>query len=260
MTTNHSERETRYYARLMSIARDSGVSVHYLDAAAFPGIDWDGLYLVTPDFGAGIALRGDLSPEWRDWVLAHELGHHFGHLNALLFSPFGAHVVDSIARARWAQSKRLDPDEEIANKWAVTTLVSDGDWDMAERIAPCDLHRVVNHLGLPLPAAIAWEREHRHNLHGETINVPLCQAANEILARPLTGQGGHQSFFRRLNRQRKGTTQIVSYREFSYARERAAQVQGGWFSRYQALLDAIAPMLESTGTSRQLFRLRPKGR
>ena len=103
--------------RLMEIARTNRVGVHFLPADRFPGIDWDGLYLITREFGAAIAIRSDMEPEWRDWVLGHELGHHFRLLNATLFSPFRAHKIDSLTRRRWSGAKRLDPDEDAADQF-----------------------------------------------------------------------------------------------------------------------------------------------
>jgi hypothetical protein len=118
----NSDIHTDYFARLKRIAEQSRVKVKFMSGDAFPGIDWDGLYLVTRELGAGIAIRTELDDDWRDWVFAHELGHHFGQLNGTLFSPFPAHKVDSSIRARWNKAKRLDPDEEYANEWAVKTL------------------------------------------------------------------------------------------------------------------------------------------
>ena len=48
--------------RLMEITRTNRVGVHFLPADRFPGIDWDGLYLVTREFGAVIAIRSDMEP------------------------------------------------------------------------------------------------------------------------------------------------------------------------------------------------------
>ena len=189
--------------RLMEIARPNRVGVHFLPADRFPGIDWDGLYLVTREFGAGIAIRSDMEPEWRDWVLGHELGHHFRLLNATLFSPFRAHKVDSLTRRRWSRAKRLDPDEDAADQWAVQVLVSESAWDTAERVSPIDLRQIVHHLHLPLPAAVAWERQRRRNFHSDRVKVSLSTDVKDILERSVTGQGGHQSFFSRLKPERK---------------------------------------------------------
>ena len=77
-----------HFNRLMELARQYRVKVHFLERRVASEVDWDGLYLVTREFGAGIAIRDGLEPAWRDWVLGHELGHHFGQLNGTLFSPF----------------------------------------------------------------------------------------------------------------------------------------------------------------------------
>jgi hypothetical protein len=245
---------TDYFERLMRIAKQSRVKVKFLTSDLFPGLVWDGLYLVTRELGAGLALRSDLDPDWRDWVLAHELGHHFGQLNGILFSPFRAHMVDSSSRMRWSNAKRLDPDEENANAWAVKTLVTDPSWDAAERLSPTDLRQIVGRLRLPFPAAVAWERWHRRYVHSDSITVRLTSDAEQILDRPITGQGGHQSFFSRVKP--KGGTLAITYGDFSFARERAALVEGGWLTRYEAVLNAIAPMVEAAGTTRALFNLR----
>src|SRR2546421_6762685 len=137
MKSSDSHRD--YFERLMQIAEKSRVKVKFLAGNRFPGIDWDGLYLVTRELGAGIAIRSELDADWRDWVFAHELGHHFSQLNGTLFSPFRAHKVDSATRMRWSKAKRLDRDEENANDWAVKTLVTGPAWDAAERLGPTDL-------------------------------------------------------------------------------------------------------------------------
>jgi hypothetical protein len=250
----NSNTATEYLHRLMGIARRNRVQVYFLPSV--PGLDWDGLYLVDREMGAGIAVREDLDPAWRDWILAHELGHHFGKLNGRLFSPFYAHKVDAASRARWGQPKRLDPDEESANAWAVDTLVSRGEWEAAECHSPCDLRRVTSRLGLPFAAAVAWERQERKRVEACEVLVRLSLEARTILDRPLSGQGGHQSFFGRLERARNGATLSLSYRDFSYARERAAVVDGGWLTRYQAVLNAVTPLIEDAGSVRELFNIR----
>jgi hypothetical protein len=206
--------------------------------------------------GAGIAVRDDLDPTWRDWILAHELGHHFGKLNGRLFSPFYAHKVDAASKARWGQPKRLDPDEENANAWAIDTLVSRAEWEAAEFQSPCDLRAVTARLGLPFAAAVAWERQERRRVQADEVSVRLSSEATTILDRPLSGEGGHQSFFGRLGRGRKGALLFLNYRDFSYARERAAIVQGGWLTRYQVVLHAVTPLIHAAGGVRELFNIR----
>ena len=245
-----------HFKRLMEIARQYRVEVHFLERSVASEVDWDGLYLVTREFGAGIAIRDGLEPAWRDWVLGHELGHHFGQVNGTLFSPFKAHKVDSSTKERWLGARHLDPDEEYANQWAVRTLVSEEAWDAAEQKHSTDLHQVVAGLRLPLPAGVAWERWRRDSFVSESIVVTLSACAREILERPITGRGGHQSFFSRLRP--RGRTLEVGYREFSFARERASVVKGGWLVRYRAILDAVAPMVDAAGTTRSLFNLRSR--
>jgi hypothetical protein len=249
-----SATSSSYLIRLMAIARESRVQVHFIAGQMFADLDWDGLYLVTPELGAGIAVRSDLDSAWRDWVLGHELGHHFGKLNGTLFSPFRAHLVDRRSRTRWGESRRLDRDEENANEWAAKTLISDHAWDEAEKHNPTNLAGIVERLGLPFPAGAAWERWHRDHAHGEPVDVRLGAEAIDTLSRPITGRGGHQSYFARLKRSKETLT--VSYRDLSLARERAAFVEGGWLARYRAVLDAMRPAIHAAGTTRALFRLR----
>ena len=190
-----SRNATEYLHRLTRIARQNRVQVHFLPGNQFPGLDWDGLYLVDREMGAGIAIRDDLDSPWRDWVLAHELGHHFGKLDGTLFSPFYAYKVDAASQARWGQPKRLDPDEENANAWAINILVSREEWEAAECHSPCDLQVITARLGLPFAAAVAWERQERKRVQTAKVPVPLSPEARAILDRPLNGQGGHQAFF-----------------------------------------------------------------
>ncbi len=245
-----------HFNRLMEIARQYRVKVHFLERSVASEVDWDGLYLVTHEFGAGIAIRDGLEPAWRDWVLGHELGHHFGQLNGTLFSPFRAHKVDSSTKERWLGAKRLDPDEEYANQWAVRTLVSEEAWDAAEHEGSTDLHQIVAGLRLPLPAGVAWERWRRRSFTSDSIVMRLSAGTQEILERPITGHGGHQSFFSRLKLRRR--TLEIGYYDFSLTRERASVVKGGWLARYRAILDAVAPMVDAASTTRSLFNLRSR--
>jgi hypothetical protein len=245
---------TEYFQRLMKIARKNRVRVFFIPGDG--SLQWDGLYLVDREFGAGIAIRMGLESGWRDWVLGHELGHHFGHMQGMLISPFYAHTVDVTARERWSKSTKLQPDEEAANRWALNALVDRDEWERAEQHSPCSLTAVTSRLGLPLAAAVAWERQEREFMGAEDIEVRLSPEVRAILERPINGEGGHQSFFRGLNQSCKGSKLNVSYRQFSFARERAATVQGGWLTRYDAVLQTISPHVSGLGGVRKAFRLR----
>jgi hypothetical protein len=210
---------TEYLQRLLKIARENRVCVHFISGDA--SLDWDGLYLVDRELGAGIAIRQGLEAGWRDWVLAHELGHHFGQLRGMLFSPFFAHTVNAASKERWSRSTRLDTDEEDANGWAIDALVSRDEWEEAEQHAAIDLRIVTSRLGLPLAAAVAWERQERKRTTGQDVEVTLNCEARALLELPVSGQGGHQSFFRRLEHTRRGSTLTLNYSQFSFARERA---------------------------------------
>ena len=41
-----------HFKRLMEIARQYRVEVHFLETSVAAEVDWDGLYLVTREFGA----------------------------------------------------------------------------------------------------------------------------------------------------------------------------------------------------------------
>ena len=112
----------------------------------------------------------------------------------------------------------LDPDEEDANAWAIDALVSRDEWEEAEQHAPIDLRTVTSRLGLPLAAAVAWERQERERVSGKDVEVTLDCDARAVLEFPISGKGGHQSFFRRLERTRRGSTLTLNYSSFSFAR------------------------------------------
>lgn len=119
----NSGRSSKRFERLMQIAREAGVQVEFLPSAQFPGLNWDGLYLVTRGWGAGIAIRDGLPIQWRDWILAHELRHHFAPTPRRLFSPFHFDAKPPMA-ARWKIRARAGPEEEAADRWAARALIS----------------------------------------------------------------------------------------------------------------------------------------
>ena len=252
--TSSSVQDTPHYRRLLGIARAAGVRVFFLPGGDFQGLSWEGLYMFTPDVGAGIALRDDLEPCWRDWIFGHELGHHFGGTQVSLFSPF-MHSVDEAQRRRWGEWRRMDPTEERANTWAVKTLVDADAWDAAERDNPCDLAKVIAQLGLPPPAAVAWERQQRKQAVGTHITIPVKAAEWRTLERSLSGRGGHQDFFRRVVGGKRHSTLTLTFGDFSLARERVLSVKGGWLARYQTLLGCAAPVLAGAGGVRTAFDL-----
>jgi hypothetical protein len=175
-------------------------------------------------------------------------------------SPFVAISIQTGEIGYWPTSlatilvKRLDRDEEYANEWAAKVLVNESAWDNAERQSPTDLRKIVARLRLPLPAAVAWERWRRRAVKSDPITVALTSDLTSILERQITGRGGHQSFFHRVKPKRGALT--LTFGDFSFARERAAVVHGGWLLRYQAVLKAIEPGLGAAGTSHALFNVR----
>jgi hypothetical protein len=252
--TNLRNLRTRHFDRLLEIARRSGVQVHFIPAQPFGDLGWKGLYVTTPTMGAGIALRDDLEPDERDWFLAHELGHHFSSLNLQLFSPFCAHMIDAGTQQRWSELRTLHPDEVRANNWALRALISRQDWDSAERMAPCDLPKIVKSLGLPVVAGVAWGRRSRTSIiHTDDVRVRFDAAEWAKLHRPINGDGGHQSFFRRILRQPKGREAILDFGDFTLARERVLQVGGGWRERYRTLLDGVEASINASGGVTALF-------
>ena len=242
---------------LMQIARQNRVQVHFLDAGSFPDLDWDGLYLVEKEMGAGIAIRDNLELDWMEWVLGHELGHHFSNLNGMLFSPFRAHKVDTETRKRWGKWRKLDPDEERADIWAANLLIKAEEWENAELKHPCSLSKLIQELRLPLPAAITWERQRRAQAKASTgFRFHLGTKERMILERSVVGKGGHQTFFRRIRDRRRGNSFSIDFCDFSYARERVCRVSGGWRSRYNLLLNAISPAIADAGGVSALFGIK----
>ena len=160
------------------------------------------MYVRSTGRGSRIAINERLTLRWQAWVLAHELGHHFRIKQSELFSAFvmAAHKVNIASRRRWGMWRTQDPLEEMANKWAAETLISDQDWRNAEAGHPCDLNAILHELDLPRPAAIARERSRRSSSSVETgeVIVSLSDRQSQVLSRSVTGQGGHQTFFRRV--------------------------------------------------------------
>ena len=174
--------------------------MEFFDAALQDDGEWYGLYLVCPELGPGIAVNARLESRWKAWVLGHELGHHYHCQQGELFSPFTsiAHADEMPQGKRWGTWRKQDPEENWANAWAARHLIDAEEWAEVENRHPCDLRAILDELELPLPAAIAWERERRHsNGTGGTISVPLNSQQRALLWRSITGHGGHQAFFAR---------------------------------------------------------------
>ena len=158
-----NERDNLNMARLSAEADRHGITVETMDTSLGMGSEWHGLYIRDAELGPGIALNQQLTPQWRSWILAHELGQHH-HAEDQLFSPFlyyGAHRVDESSKKRWGSWRRLNPEEEKANSWAVRFLIDPTEWEVVEERHPCDIQAILEHFRLPLPAAIAWERLQR---------------------------------------------------------------------------------------------------
>ena len=238
-----NDRDSVNMSRLSAEAARHGITIEMIDTSLGMGSEWHGLYIRDVELGPGIALNQQLSPEWRSWILAHELGHHH-HAEDQLFSPFlysGAHRVDDASKKRWGSWRRLNPEEEKASSWAAQFLIDPVEWEAVEERHPCDIRAILEHFRLPLPAAIAWERLQRGEpgRHSRAAIIDVDEGTWSVLNRGVSGTGGHQAFFRRLLQGRIGDRLRLSRDDFGYARERAARVQGGWLSRYRCLLDAI---------------------
>ena len=250
-------RSKEHVRALLRIARTNSICVHAVPPLS---LQWEGLYLFDKNVGAGIAVREDLSPERLAWVLAHELGHHFNGLNQFLLSPFEQDPAMLRAVGTPEQQpglpRRNDPDEEWANQWAARTLIDPAEWCTRENESPLDLGAIAGSLGLPLDAALAWERG-RRALKSASNTAPVALKTRQVLEliAPPMGEGGHQSFFRRLQQNRRGNTVLLSFRDFSYARERVLTVRGGWLPRYAALLGASRQAITRAGGVASLFQL-----
>jgi hypothetical protein len=264
---------SRYWARLLKIAREEGVKVFMIPGC--PGLEWEGLYLADEELGPGIALLAELPPEWLAWVLAHELGHHIERVNPRLFSPFllpndtvvssrresTSHNVSSFLRAQKGRRRRLDPNEERANEWAATMLIDLDEWRKAESRHPFDLNAIVGALQLPLPAGLAWERIRRRGA-SVSVSIELDHQSRATIEGATIGKGGHQSLFRRIQANRVGNRSSLTFVDFSLARERLLTVGGGWRHRYECVLNAILPEVVRAGGVGPLFALEktPPGR
>ena len=244
--------------RLTSTAKKLAIAVETIDTVFGMGEAWHGLYIRDEQWGPAIALNAQLDPEWKTWVLAHELGHHH-HTENLLIPPFlsyGAHKVDEASKKRWGSWRRLDPEEEKANTWAAKFLIKPAEWARLEEISPCDIRAILRELGLPLPAAIAWERVQRATDKTRDRRGALVRLSEEDwdwLTREVTGKGGHQGFLRRQLKRRDGDNLMLSLSDFGYARERAARVSGGWLKRYNAILNGVRTAHREGRVFRELF-------
>lgn len=252
-----NDRDASNIARLYAEADRHGITVETVDTSLAMGSEWHGLYIRDAELGPGIALNAQLTAEWRSWILAHELGHHH-HAEDQLFSPFlfyGAHRVDEATKKRWGSWRRLNPEEEKANSWAVRFLIDPDEWEAVEELHPCDIRAILEHFRLPLPAAIAWERLQRNEIgrQSQEALINIDEITWTILNRGISGTGGHQAFFRRLMQGRVGDYLRLSRDDFGYARERAARVQGGWLTRYKALLAAVEELHRSGCSMRSMF-------
>jgi hypothetical protein len=228
--------------------------VQFFDTDLELGHDWDGLYIVCAELGPGIAVNSSLPIQWQVWVLAHELGHHFDDLQSELFSPFGAIAhSDKKVQDGWGVWRKVDPVEVRANKWAASQLIKPDEWEDAELQHPCSLRNILHRLSLPLPAALTWERIRRERFGREEVFVPLDGQQMAVLGRAVSGNGGHQSFFRRVLKEDDDNGVYLTRSDFSLARERALRDAGGGKTRYEAILRAMSPLIESAGGIGTLF-------
>ena len=198
---------------------------------------------------------------WLIWVLAHELGHYFAKINPQLFSPFiwsgaAAHQVSVFSRRRWGRWRRLHPAEDRANQWAAKTLIDKDRWNQAEKRTPLDLRAIAAALELPIPAVLTWERLRRAMARGASyvpidFDAPTWSAIEEA----ASGRGGHQSLFSRIQKNRNASRTLLSFGDFSLARERAVSIGGGWRVAYDRLLKAVFPEIQRAGGVNELFAL-----
>lgn len=229
------------------------MQVEFLDALASDGGGWAGLYIRERDAGPGIAVNEALPAEWQAWVLAHELGHHFKDHQSDLFSPF-IHGSDSRSTRRWGTWSKQDPREEAANRWAATELISEPVWRQAQSRNPCDLEALASDLGLPVVAAVVRERMRRTDAPiARSALVPLTREERETVSRRITGRGGHQAFFRRIAQSLRPGGMVLTWDDFSYARERVTTAKGGWLARYRAVVAAVERRVRKVGDLMEVF-------
>jgi hypothetical protein len=243
-------RARAHLRRLLRIAAEAQVDVHFL---ASHGLEWNGLYIFDREWGAGIAVNAALSLDWLVWAFAHELGHHFGGSYGHLFPPF---AEASKTGKRPCRSRVADSEEISANHWAAQTLIDSAEWARAEDLTPLSLSSISNALGLPLAAAIAWERARRARADARrAVRVPVDPRTAVILANSAVGRGGHQSLFGRVAPNHRARQLNVSFSDFSLARIRVIEVKGGWLPVYRGFLAAMLPAIQRAGGVGPLFGL-----
>lgn len=264
MTSSNREMAAAW-RRLLALAHAEGVQVHLIPGDSCGGVDWEGLYIVHPVRGRGIALRDDLPPDRLVWVLAHEIGHRMAWLNPYLFPPFsitneGQGSTGLAAHLEWTSTRRrlwrTDPDEQRADEWAARELIDKERWREAEDQDPLDLHAIADSLRLPIQAVLVWERMRRQTSQSYVQRVPiqLDRQQRTALREATDGQGGHQSLFRRIQSKRRGGLGLT-FADFSLARERLLKVRGGWRYRYECVVKAVLPSIVHAGGVSALFGL-----
>lgn len=212
---------------------------------------WDGLWIRDPQSGSAIALSAGLDMLSACWVLAHELGHHF---TSSRLEGAAAHLTTADNQKRWGQGRVHQPEEEAANLWAALELISDKEWQELEETHPESLDEISKALELP-PAAALWRAraEQERNTAQAPVKLRLDRKAQQLLSKPVNGQGGHQSFLRHLQRCLSGTTLYLTRKDFNRIREYLLRTGGGYRSRYQAIMDCALRGIEKSGGLRRFF-------
>ena len=212
---------------------------------------WDGLWLRQPQSGSAIALSAGLDLIGACWVLAHELGHHFTYARA---EGAAAHLTTAENQKRWGQGRVHQPEEEAANLWAALELISDKEWAELEETHPESLDEISKALDLPAAAALWRARAAQDkNATQAPVKLRLDRKAQQLLSKPVNGQGGHQSFLRHLQRSLSGNTLYLTRKDFNRIREYLMRTGGGYRSRYQAIMDCALRGIEKSGGLRRFF-------
>lgn len=249
-------RAAAHFDRLRRIAEDKRVQLYLL---AGKGIDWKGLYVYDDNLGPGIALNKELTIDWLAWILAHELGHHVEKRNRQLFSPFSSAIAAALPHTNgFPRRRKRDDSEHWVDQWAARTLIDEQEFIALENESPLDLPRIAGRLGLPTEAVLAWDAG-RRDLASESksIRVPAAREVIKALWEKSRGSGGHQSLLRRVVPTRTVRQLHLSFRDFSFARERLLTVRGGWREPYSQIVTLAAPAIRQAGGVTRCFDIPP---
>lgn len=157
---------------------------------------------------------------------------------------------------RWGSGHTRQPEEETQNMWGAQELISPEEWKAAEALHPIDLKKLAEHLDLPVQVAL-WRARAEQELSGASGQpgaVLLNKAALELLQKPVTGKGGHQSFVRALQREIDGSRLNLNRKDFNRIREYLVSIGGGFRKIYEAIMECTEPSIKKAGGIRAFFQ------